>query len=117
METNKLKENIVRILESKKAIDINVIDIDKVTILADTFIVCTGTSTPHVKALVDELEEKLEELGVRPLRKEGYETARWVLVDFGNTVVHVFHLNERDYYDLDRLWEDGTITHKEEEGE
>lgn len=112
METNKLKENIVKILESKKALDINVIDIDKVTILADTFVVCTGTSTPHVKALVDELEEKLEEAGVHPLRKEGYETARWVLLDFGNVVVHVFHADEREYYDLDALWKDGVIKHK-----
>lgn len=112
METNKLKENIIKILESKKALDINVIDIDKVTILADSFVVCTGTSTPHVKALVDELEEKLEEMGVKPLRKEGYETARWVLLDFGNVVVHVFHTDEREYYDLDTLWKNGVVTHK-----
>lgn len=117
MEITKLKENIVKILESKKAIDINVIDIEKTTILADAFIVCTGTSTPHVKALVDELEEKLEEMGVHALRKEGYDTARWVLVDYGSVVVHIFHQDERDYYDLDTLWTSGVITHKEEKGE
>lgn len=114
MDANTLKENIVKILESKKAIDINVIDVDKVTVLADTFVVCSGTSVPHVKALVDELEEKLEEVGVKAIRKEGYNTARWILLDFGNVVVHVFHRDERDYYDLDSLWEDGTIRIRED---
>lgn len=113
MDIGMLKENIVKILESKKAIDINVIDVNQVTILADAFVVCSGTSVPHVKALVDELEEKLEEMGVRPLRKEGYSTARWILLDFGNVVVHVFHRDEREYYDLDSLWEDGTIKIKQ----
>lgn len=117
MDVNTLKKNIVEILESKKAIDINVIDVDKVTVLADTFVVCSGTSTPHVKALVDELEEKLEEIGVKPIRKEGYDTARWILLDFGNVVVHVFHRDERDYYDLDSLWEDGTIRIREDKEE
>ncbi|MBP5427214.1 MAG: ribosome silencing factor [Clostridiales bacterium] len=117
MDTKELKKIIVKILESKKAIDIDVIDIDKVSILADTFVVCSATSVPHVKSLVDELEEKLEEIGQRPLRKEGYDTARWVLLDFGNVVVHIFHRDERDYYDLDSLWKYGLISHKEEKGE
>lgn len=115
MDVNTLKDNIVKILESKKAIDINVIEVEKVTVLADAFVVCSGTSVPHVKALVDELEEKLEELGIRPLRKEGYGTARWVLLDFGGVVVHVFHRDEREYYDLDSLWEDGIIKYRDKE--
>lgn len=117
MDVNTLKENIVKILESKKAIDINVIDVEKLTVLTDAFVVCSGTSVPHVKALVDELEEKLEEKGIKPLRKEGYDTARWILLDFGNIVVHVFHRDEREYYDLDSLWKDGTIKVKQSEEE
>lgn len=117
MDTSTLKENIVKILEAKKAIDINVIDVEKVTVLTDAFVVCSGTSVPHVKALVDEIEEKLAESGVNPIRKEGYDTARWILLDFGNVVVHVFHRDEREYYDLDSLWEDGTIKVKQDKEE
>ena len=113
MDKNLLKDKIVEILESKKALDINVVDIEKVTILADKFVICSGTSTPHIKTLADELEEKLEEVGVHPLRKEGYETCRWVLLDFGSIVVHIFHQDEREYYDLDKLWENEVLKQKE----
>lgn len=109
MDKNILKDKIVEILESKKALDINVIDIEKVTIIADKFVVCTGTSKPHIQTLADELEEKLRDIGVRLLRKEGYENARWVLLDFGSIVVHIFANDERGYYNLDKLWENEII--------
>lgn len=113
MDKNMLKDKIVEILESKKALDINVVDIEKVTIISDKFIICSGTSTPHIKTLADELEEKLGEFGVSPIRKEGYEAARWVLLDFGSIIVHIFHKDERGYYDLDKLWENEIFKHKE----
>ncbi len=109
MDKNILKDKIVEILESKKALDINVIDIEKVTIIADKFVICTGTSKPHIQTLADELEEKLRDIGVRLLRKEGYENARWVLLDFGSIVVHIFANDERGYYNLDKLWENEII--------
>ena len=109
MDKNILKDKIVEILESKIALDINVIDIEKVTIIADKFVVCTGTSKPHIQTLADELEEKLRDIGVRLLRKEGYENARWVLLDFGSIVVHIFANDERGYYNLDKLWENEII--------
>ena len=113
MDKNALQNKIVEVLEAKKALDIKVVDIEKVTIIADRFVICTGTSKPHIKALVDELEEKLKELGVYPLRKEGYEACRWVLLDFGSIIVHIFHQDEREYYDLDKLWENEVLKQKE----
>lgn len=112
LDTQSLKEKTVEALESKKAKDINVIDINNVSTLGDYFIICNGTSTTHIKSLSDEVETKLEELGIRPLHKEGYESARWILLDYGSIVVHIFHEEDRAFYNLERLWRDGIITSK-----
>ena len=105
-------DKTVEALEGKKAKDINVIDIRDVTILADYFVVCNGTSTTHIKALADEVEFKLGEAGIRFLHKEGYESARWILMDYGEVVVHVFHEEDRSFYNLERLWSDGILSRK-----
>lgn len=73
---------------------------------ADVFLVLTGSVERNVQAISDEVEEKLNEAGVRTLRREGRETGRWVLLDFGDIVVHVFHQEERDFYQLEKLWSD-----------
>lgn len=99
----------VRILEDKKAVDIEVIDISKLTTLADYFIICSGTSTTHIKALTDELEKGMETAGIKCLRKEGYDTAKWVLVDFGDLIVHIFQHDYREFYDIERIWSDGIM--------
>ncbi|MCX7841897.1 MAG: ribosome silencing factor [Clostridia bacterium] len=112
MESKKIAEKIVGTLQDKKAKDINVIDINKISILADYFIVCTGSSTTHIKALADEVEEKLIEAGVRYFHKEGYETARWILLDYGDVVLHIFHEEDRAFYNLERLWSDGVINYR-----
>ena len=80
------------------------------------FIVCSGRGVPQVKALSDELEEKAAEMGLIPRRKEGYQEGRWIVLDFGDLLVHLFHPEERTYYNLERLWDDGrnVITYTEE---
>lgn len=76
-------------------------------VVTDVFVIATGTSRRHVKSLVDEVEEELKEsLNRRPLRREGVEHAHWVLLDYGDMVVHVFDVETRSYYDLERLWGD-----------
>lgn len=113
------KETILqlcKILYNKKAMDIRAIEVTDKTIIADWFIVCSGRGVPQVKALSDELEEKAAEMGLIPRRKEGYQEGRWIVLDFGDLLVHLFHPEERTYYNLERLWDDGrnVITYTEE---
>ena len=113
------KETILqlcKILYNKKAMDIRAIEVTDKTIIADWFIVCSGRGVPQVKALSDELEEKAAEMGLFPRRKEGYQEGRWIVLDFGDLLVHLFHPEERTYYNLERLWDDGqnVITYTEE---
>jgi ribosome-associated protein len=112
LEAFRKKEKIIEILENKKAKDMSVIDIGKISSLADFFIICSGTSSTHIKALSDELDFKMKELGLSYLHKEGYETARWVLMDYGDIVVHIFHEEERSFYKLERLWSDGMVSYR-----
>jgi ribosome-associated protein len=105
-------DKIVDILDSKKARDVSVINLKNISILADYFVVCTGTSSTHNKALADELEEKMKEAGVDFLHKEGYESARWILLDYGDIVVHIFHDEDRSFYNLERLWSDGIVINR-----
>jgi ribosome-associated protein len=105
-------EKIVEFLEGKKAKDISVIDIKDISILADYFIICSGTSTTHIKTLADEIDAKLSELGINYLHKEGYNSARWILLDYSDVIVHIFHEEDRSFYSLERLWSDGTITYR-----
>ncbi|MDP4093644.1 MAG: ribosome silencing factor [Bacillota bacterium] len=112
MESNLMVEKIAEILEDKKAKDINVIDVHNITILADYFIVCHGTSTTHIKAMADEVEFKMEEAGLKCLHKEGYNSARWILLDFGEVILHVFHEEDRGFYNLERLWSDGVFSYR-----
>jgi ribosome-associated protein len=105
-------DKIVEILDSKKAKDINVISIESISILSDYFVICNGTSSTHIKTLADELEEKMEELGLRCIHKEGYNSARWILLDYGEVIVHIFHEEDRGFYNLERLWSDGVLSYK-----
>ncbi|NLG90041.1 MAG: ribosome silencing factor [Clostridiaceae bacterium] len=98
---------IINTLQDKKAKDVRVIDIRQLTAIADYFIICSGTSTTHIKTLSDEVEKKLTENGVKPLRREGYNSARWILMDYEDIVVHIFHEEDREYYNLEHLWQDG----------
>ena len=106
MTASDLAQKIKTILEDKKAKDIDVIDVSDKTILADFFVIATGTSTTHVKALADEVEYLLKEKDNRLVdHVEGFESSRWILLDYGDVVVHVFHSEERDFYSLEKLWQ------------
>ena len=96
----------VKALDDKQAWDIQILKTDKVTVLADYFILCTSTSSIHGKTLADETDKVLSEAGEPPLRREGYRTGGWTLLDFGCVIVHIFSEEMRQFYALDRLWSD-----------
>ena len=107
MNQNEMIKTIVKALDSKRAEDIQVLEIRDLTVIADYFIIANGTSTTQTKALADEVEFKLKEQGVTPERVEGYQGTNWIILDYGDIVVHVFYKETRDHYNLERLWCDG----------
>ncbi len=96
----------VMLLDSKKAADITLLKVGDVTILADYFVLCTGNSSTQVKALADTVEDEFEKIGITPLSKEGRNGYSWVLLDYGDLIVHVFDRPTREFYSLDKLWND-----------
>ena len=94
----------VRAAESKKATDIQVLDLREVTSFADFFVVCTGSNPKQIQAICEEIGLQLDQRGERPVSVEGFKNAEWVLADYGDYLVHVFSAKARAYYDLERLW-------------
>ena len=107
MESNVLMEEIVKILDSKKADDIRAIRIGDLTIIADYFVIAAGTSNTQVKMLADEVEYQLGQMGIKPHSTEGYRSENWIVLDYSGVVVHVFLTETREFYNLERLWSDG----------
>lgn len=95
--------------DSKKAEDIKVLDITGISPIADYFIICSGKNPIQVGAIAAEVEDKLAEKGYELYHKEGYESSRWILLDYGNVIVHVFHEEDRRFYNLERLWADAKV--------
>ena len=97
-------------LEEKKATEIRVIDISEVSVLADYFIIANGSNRPQMQAMSDEVSEKMEKAGAAGAvlkQVEGYDNASWILMDFGDVIVHIFGEQDRLLYDLERIWRDG----------
>lgn len=93
-------------LDSKKGIDLHILETTDVSSLADYFVICTGSSNTHVKSLTDAAEEAMDAIGEPAIHREGHRSGTWVLLDFGCVIVHVFTDDTRKYYDLERLWND-----------
>lgn len=94
----------VKLAVDKKVLDPSLLFVGKVTYLADYFFICTGNSVQHVQALADNIKEGLKKEGCSLLRLEGYREGNWVLMDYGDLVVHIFKSGEREFYNLERLW-------------
>lgn len=107
MTTLQQAKETAKILNEKKGLDIKVIEISDVSVIADYMVIATGNSSTHVKALADEVEEQLDDMGISVSHIEGYRSNSWILLDYIDIIVHVFSNEARDYYDLERLWEDG----------
>lgn len=94
----------IQAAQNKKALDLVVLDLRGIASFADTFLICSGTATPQVHAISDEIELKMKELGQRPTHIEGYQQAEWVLMDYSDLIVHIFSPKTRIFYNLERLW-------------
>ena len=99
-------------LEDKKAIDVRILDIEKVSTLADYFLIASGSNRNQVQAMADNVEATLGRQGIFPKQIEGYQTANWILMDYGDVVIHLFDEENRLFYDLERIWRDGKIITK-----
>lgn len=105
MDSIKLAHEAEKILDNKKALNIKVIKVEDVSILSDYMVIATGTSSTHVNALADELEYKLKQIGITPSHIEGHRSNSWILLDYSSVVVHIFSDEARNFYNLERLWE------------
>lgn len=100
---------VVSAMEERKGIDIKVLHLEGISLVADYFIICHGTSDVHVKTITSEIRKKAAESGLDIKNIEGNDTGRWVLVDLGDVVAHVFHREDREYYNIERLWSDAKV--------
>ena len=105
MDKKELMENIVKVLDENKGIDIEALEITELTTVADYFVIVTGTSSTHVRALTEDVEDGMSKLGVEPERIEGKATG-WILMDYGTVIVHIFTADMREHFNLEHLWAD-----------
>ncbi|MBQ8081931.1 MAG: ribosome silencing factor [Clostridia bacterium] len=108
MEEAALAKSIAKILDDKKAYDIVALNVGQLTVITDYMVIASGRNVLQTRALADEVDDKMAEMGV-PLRtREGYQEGRWIVLDYGTVLVHIFHPEAREFYHLERLWSDGT---------
>ncbi len=107
MTTKEQLKKIVNIMDSKKALDIKVIEIGDLSSLGDYFVIASGGSTTQTRAVAEEIEFQLSREGIEPKHSEGARSESWILLDYGDIIVHIFYTQTREFYDLERLWADG----------
>lgn len=108
MDPREIAVLAAKALDAKRAKDIIVLKVDEMTVITDYMVIATGRSVPQVKALCEHVEEELAKSDLFARRREGLAEGRWCVLDFGDVMVHVFHEQDREYYQLERLWADGT---------
>ena len=112
-EAQNMVKLAVSALEEKKAVDIRILDIEHISTIADYFIIASGSNRNQVQAMSDNVEETLGKMGYQPKSVEGYRNANWILLDYGDLVLHIFDEENRLFYDLERIWRDGTAVDTE----
>ena len=119
MQGADLARKIAQLLYDRKARDILALKVDHLMVITDYLVLATGASALQTHALMDHLDQELSALGVQPRRIEGQQAARWIVMDYGTVIVHIFHPEDREFYRLERLWSDGSnrlVLPFEEEG-
>ncbi|MGO3728819.1 MAG: ribosome silencing factor [Enterococcus viikkiensis] len=109
IDSKKMLEIAVKAADSKRAVDIVALDVTQVSLLADYFMICSANSDRQINAIVDEIIDKVEEAQVEVKRVEGKDGGKWVLIDLGDLIVHVFSPSEREFYNLEKLWSDAPL--------
>lgn len=109
MQLKNLAHKIVEAMEDKKARDVVALEIKDISLIADYFIICSAGSSVQAQAIADNVEEKMDELGISIRHKEGYKEANWILLDFGDVVAHIFQEDDRNFYNLEQLWGDAPV--------
>ncbi len=113
LKNSKEMANIaITALEEKKAKDVKILDISDVSVLADYFIIASGSNHNQVQAMADEVQERLSRAGYESKQVEGYQTANWILMDYQDLIIHIFDEENRLFYDLERIWRDGKLVEK-----
>ncbi|MEM9101419.1 MAG: ribosome silencing factor [Pseudomonadota bacterium] len=105
MKSEEIKASVLQIIDGIKAVDIKCIQVSEMTSITDYMVICSGTSSRHVKSIANELVEKMKEQGVRAVGVEGLETGEWVLVDLNDVVAHIMMPETREFYQLEKLWD------------
>jgi len=113
-ESRKMALIAVEALEDKKGNDITILDISEISVLADYFIIAGGSNRNQIQAMSDSVEEALGRAGYLPKQIEGYQSAGWILLDFKDIIIHIFSKEDREFYDLERVWRDGKEITKED---
>ena len=108
MDARNLVLKMAEILDKKGALDIQILEVDHMTTITDYFLIASGRNVQSVRSLAEDLEDKLAEEGLLPRRREGMHESRWIVQDYATVILHLFHPEERAYYNIERLWQDGT---------
>lgn len=108
LDPKALALQIARILDEKGANDIDILEVSHLTSITDYFVIANGRNIQAVRSLAEDVEEKLSEQGIDPRRKEGERESKWIVLDYAHVIVHVFHPDERKFYNIERLWQDGS---------
>lgn len=116
MDSKIFAKQIAELIKSKKGFDIKIMELKKISSIADYFVICSADSDRQVKAIADEVDDKLRENGIKCIHREGYESLSWVILDYFDVLVHVFKTESRNFYNLEKLWGDApTIDVKDDE--
>ena len=115
--SKKMADAIARVLLEHKGTDLLLLDIEERSVVADGFLLVSGRSTTQVRTLADALDDKLAAQGLECRHTEGYAASRWIIKDYGDILVHIFHKEDREFFNLERLWADGTNEYRYEETE
>lgn len=107
-----LLTRLVEAVEDKKAMNVVSLDLRGISLIADYFVICHGNSDTQVQAIATEAKKLADELGIPVKGLEGFDSARWVLIDLGDVILHVFHRDEREYYNIERLWSDAKVVER-----
>ena len=110
MKPDLLVKTITKLIKEKKGYDISIIDIKKLSSLTDYFIICTSDSDPQTRAISNHIKKELSKKKIKPLQIEGFEYMDWILIDYYDIVIHIFKKEKREFYNIERLWNDTKIT-------